>query len=693
MKKQLSAYNTNISRGNKMLKNRFLKLFVLAGIVSVIAIFFPVQCFAKESWDYKVSLVKHGVEIKINSGNGTYDGTSFATIPPIAKNGRIYIPLRLLKDTGLAEIIWNGNNTADLVPADGGYHVRYQAGKPVMLYVSKNEEGEYIVDYNNPVTIPAPLAKNGIFYIPAKSLDQVLRKNINYANNTLTIYWRVPLIERNSFPVKAEAENQVLKIAYEDELDIPLVMRVSDIGGAGSLQNRKSEELILDNKKFHMIEVSLSLQPGDNLFYLWARGGNQDQYDSFVIKREVADASLVPINYNNSMDYMFIDTKVRDVFEITEPESGYIKLAAPGQMDFKGHLKVDSFGDNVFSIKVGKLVKGKYQEYSSEELPVADGQFGTVLNFKEPGSYWLEVFSPKYIPSAESGPCSTEWADVRVEVADPTSNELRGNTTGNINNNGLYAKAGDSIYYSNLKDQGKLYKMKVDGSEATKITDDLAWYINVTGDDIFYSGGDGWNLTKIKTDGSGKTVLDTQAYHVNVINGWIYYTKGFLQDGKMYKMKTDGSNRTQISEDHISDLVATNNAIYYSSDYYGKSIKINLDGSGKIKLFAARANFGLNVEDNWLYFNHNDALYKIKTDGTELSKICGDDARCINVSGDWVYYSDYSEDRKVLYRINVDGTGKEKLSDDKPGYIFVLDDKIFYYDLYSNIMKEIDKPL
>ena len=76
-----------------------------------------------------------------------------------------------------------------------------------------------------------------------------------------------------------------------------------------------------------------------------------------------------------------------------------------------------------------------------------------------------------------------------------------------------------------------------------------------------------------------------------------------------------------------------------------------------------------------------------------MSKICGDDARCINVSGDWVYYSDYSEDRKVLYRINVDGTGKEKLSDDKPGYIFVLDDKIFYYDLYSNIMKEIDKPL
>lgn len=537
-------------------------------LLLIISIFSPGQCFADESWDYKVSLVKHQVEIKINSEIGKFDGADFVTTPPISKNGRIYIPLRLLKDAGLAGIVWNADtHTADLIPADDGYHVRYQAGKAVMYYVNTNEEGESAVDYNNPVTIPAPLVKNGVFYIPVKSLDQVLRKNINYADNILKIYWRVPLIERNSFPEKTEAENQVIKIAYEAGLDIPQVMRVLANGAGGALDDEKGEKIVLDGKDFYFKEVTIPLQPGDNPFYFWARGGNQDQYDSFVVKREVADASLVPVNYNDSMDYMFIDTKIQDVFEITAPASGYAKLAAPGQMGFKGLLKVDSIGDNVFSIWVGKLVKGQYQEYYSEDLPVADGQFGAVLDFKEPGSYVVEVISPKYIPSAESGPCSTKWAEIRVEVADPASDAARGNTSGNLNNGGLYAKAGEWIYFSNLQDDGKLYKMKADGSGAEKISDDRAHYINVIGDDIYYSGN-GWNLTKIKTDGTEMSkICSDDARCINVSGDWVYYSDYSGYPIKLYRINIDGTGKEKLSDDKPGYIFVLDDKIFYYDCY------------------------------------------------------------------------------------------------------------------------------
>ncbi|MDD4752730.1 MAG: DUF5050 domain-containing protein [Desulfitobacteriaceae bacterium] len=329
-------------------------------------------------------------------------------------------------------------------------------------------------------------------------------------------------------------------------------------------------------------------------------------------------------------------------------------------------------------INIYELLLSKEEQ---EEALQDAGPFGSGdrLTFVEEKDGKL-IFNKSYY---ESPYVKTKKFEYNLES---TTESLRGNTTGNLNNNGLYAKEGDWIYYSNLADQGKLYKMKADGTEATKITDDTAWYINVVGDEVFYSG-DGWKLIKIKTDGSDKTVLDTQAYHINVVGGWVFYTRGTMQDGTIYKMKTDGSNRTQISKDPVSQLVVMDDAIYYSS-YYSKLIKINPDGSGKTKLISSGSVTELNVVDDWIYFNYNKLLYKMKTDGTQMSEISSDDAREINVSEGRIFYSDHSEYWKKLYKINVDGSGKEKLSDDKPGDIHVLDNKLYYINLYDNTMKE-----
>ncbi|MEW9123872.1 MAG: DUF5050 domain-containing protein [Thermotaleaceae bacterium] len=44
---------------------------------------------------------------------------------------------------------------------------------------------------------------------------------------------------------------------------------------------------------------------------------------------------------------------------------------------------------------------------------------------------------------------------------------------------------GDWIFYQNASDGGRLYKIKTDGSQRTKITEDQIGNINVYGDVVF----------------------------------------------------------------------------------------------------------------------------------------------------------------------------------------------------------------
>lgn len=99
-----------------------------------------------------------------------------------------------------------------------------------------------------------------------------------------------------------------------------------------------------------------------------------------------------------------------------------------------------------------------------------------------------------------------------------------------------------SIYFSNEKDNRTLYKVNLDGSGLTKLTDDSAYDMQVCGDWIYYSNGKEENkLYKIKTDGTERTLIyNGSGYLLNIINDWIY----FFQDTEglqLYKIRIDGT--------------------------------------------------------------------------------------------------------------------------------------------------------
>jgi hypothetical protein len=137
--------------------------------------------------------------------------------------------------------------------------------------------------------------------------------------------------------------------------------------------------------------------------------------------------------------------------------------------------------------------------------------------------------------TASSSKSSPTFAN-KLQVSQPSTNKISitsssatsvieyGNTPGNITNGGIACQKGDWIYYTNYSDGYKLYRIRTDGSDRTKLNDDGSSCINVVGDWVYYNNGNDHKLYKIRTDGSDRTKLnDDDSIYINVVGDWVYY--------------------------------------------------------------------------------------------------------------------------------------------------------------------------
>ncbi len=278
----------------------------------------------------------------------------------------------------------------------------------------------------------------------------------------------------------------------------------------------------------------------------------------------------------------------------------------------------------------------------------------------------------------------------------------RGNHPGNTANDGLFAEWRDGVViFANPNDDFRLYRLNRDG-KAKKISDDTVYYLNVIGDWIYFSDvQQEGKLFRIRPDGTEKTlVCQDDCWWTNARDGWLYFNGDSANlhrvslDGKQYqklteekvtwvnigedgwvyvilsrenericKFKLDGSGKTYLTEEMTRFLVYDSGWLYYINQSDGNTIyKISTDGSGRTKLTAGAADF-INVRDGWVYYSNiqqGGALYKMKTDGSQNTRLTSDNAYYINICGGYIYYINES-DRGYLYRIKPDGTGRAKV--------------------------------
>jgi len=120
--------------------------------------------------------------------------------------------------------------------------------------------------------------------------------------------------------------------------------------------------------------------------------------------------------------------------------------------------------------------------------------------------------------------------------------------------------------------------------------------------------------------------------------------------------------------------------IYFSQLNEGYAIyKMRTDGSD-LQRIGSVCGGDLNVIGDWLYFGNiddNGRPYRIRTDGSLLSGPLGDECGMFSVAGDWIYYGNYAKNG-VLYKSKTDGSETVPLIDG-PGEIASVYDGWVYY--------------
>lgn len=243
-----------------------------------------------------------------------------------------------------------------------------------------------------------------------------------------------------------------------------------------------------------------------------------------------------------------------------------------------------------------------------------------------------------------------------------------GNTPGNINNNGIAVEGDDGyIYYVNNSDKQKLYKESIGGFYNRNILEDKAQYVNKAGDWLYYSNySDGGLLYKVKKDGTERQkLLDDKAAYITVSGEYVYYSN-HSEGGKLYKIKKDG----------------TDAKVWPDNSRHGNPVVVDYGNFSKTTDEVAY----INIAGDWIYYsNYSDGHkpYVIHKDGTYRGKLSDKYADSVQVEGDWVYFTSGSG---VISKVSKSGMGfvvpiKGTTTEFNKGYhINVHGDWIYYSD-------------
>lgn len=97
------------------------------------------------------------------------------------------------------------------------------------------------------------------------------------------------------------------------------------------------------------------------------------------------------------------------------------------------------------------------------------------------------------------------------------------------------------------------------------------------------------------------------------------------------------------------------------------------------------------TQGDWLFYSKSPSegggiFAKNLKDSSEKELLKKDDARSLNVVGDWLYFANYS-DQAALYKMKVDGSKKTKLSDDQASLVYVKNDWVYYLNEDQNLCR------
>ena len=282
---------------------------------------------------------------------------------------------------------------------------------------------------------------------------------------------------------------------------------------------------------------------------------------------------------------------------------------------------------------------------------------------------------------SETTNSTTEQAKINDVL--PSSGDLPGNTMSNIANGGNVAS--DRAYeYIRYSDDNCLYRLNIANSEAQKIINKGACYINIVGDWIYYIerledepyyGG----IFKIKKDGSSNQELLAGSYRYLIVNKDTVYFLDKNAGYKIFSMKTDGSNLRCIYNDACDQMLFDNGFLYFKHypDMYSLSMN---DTSAPPKIVENVDSFV--VYNNMMFYTKRDNVNQL------IKQVVGEDEKTVlvdnlvppyNISNERIYFMKQAEG--LIYSMDLDGESINPIpnSSDSNKISAVVEEYIYYW--------------
>lgn len=288
----------------------------------------------------------------------------------------------------------------------------------------------------------------------------------------------------------------------------------------------------------------------------------------------------------------------------------------------------------------------------------------------------------------------------------------RGNSSGNLANNGLALLDGEWTYYVNysyklhkLKNKGleNIFIEKTDKNEISYLNgyNDKIYFI-IKGpytDEIHYVKKNDYKFIKLNINLSNGNMAKPKG-KIAIVEDWLYFTdKDSSSVYTLYRYNLKTLECSKICY-NISEFATDGNLVFYS-DGNGLS-KINVDGKSPVKISEKQCS-KLILDEDYLYYKYKGSnskwiIGKIKKDGGKEVLVLEDDILDFNVRKGLVYFtksnSISSDFRYSLYEQNASNQKVRKISDIyNPYNINLVGDWILYptYDskLFSEVMYKV----
>lgn len=278
-----------------------------------------------------------------------------------------------------------------------------------------------------------------------------------------------------------------------------------------------------------------------------------------------------------------------------------------------------------------------------------------------------------------------------------------GNSGGNILNGGDFCEYGGKIYFSNYMDEGTLYVMDEDLSNAKKIKNDIVSHINAAGNYIIYARRNNKrsNLNSIfifDNMGVYRTTLHGKKTHqlfgdytgmVLLYGNYVYYQhytdKELLT---LYQVKLDDKEEKQLSRESVMPTAIRDGVLYYNgieSDHYIHAIDLST-GSDRV---IYEGNCGSCIESNgYLYFldlDNGTGISRIRTDGSDYEQIVRDMCSTYNLStdGSILYYQIDGSDDNRLCQMSLSSGNERVIQRGDYNSIHVTEHYVFFKDFHT----------